>query len=380
MSQPQSEFDSSGVFAFFWQFRVLLIITGLTGSVLGVVFSAPWFITPLYESKVVFYPATVNSISKALLSDNPSDKTDVLEFGAEEQSDQLIQILYSDEIRDSIIRRFRLMEHYEIPKNAKFRYTRLNKKYDKLIQFKRTEYMSVEITVRDKDPRMAANIANTIAALLDHTKNKIQHEQVEKSFQIVQTQYESKKAWIERLNDSLNFFRSQGIFDYDLQTDHLTELQVQSSSAKAEAQGKLNILRQLKVSEDDTGIINNMVRLKGSEASLLDLNRQLKSLERYGGAYNSVKEQLEKENEELVKIRMRYDRSRVDLEEVLPVKFLVNSARPAEKKVYPIRWLVILLSGTGTVLLAALYMIVLQNIQAIRGGSTLAPGEKFRPL
>lgn len=380
MSQPQSEFDSSGVFAFFWQFRVLLIITGLTGSVLGVVFSAPWFITPLYESKVVFYPATVNSISKALLSDNPSDKTDVLEFGAEEQSDQLIQILYSDEIRDSIIRRFRLMEHYEIPKNAKFRYTRLNKKYDKLIQFKRTEYMSVEITVRDKDPRMAANIANTIAALLDHTKNKIQHEQVEKSFQIVQTQYESKKAWIERLNDSLNFFRSQGIFDYDLQTDHLTELQVQSSSAKAEAQGKLNILRQLKVSEDDTGIINNMVRLKGSEASLLDLNRQLKSLERYGGAYNSVKEQLEKENEELVKIRMRYDRCRVDLEEVLPVKFLVNSARPAEKKVYPIRWLVVLLSGTGTVLLAALYMIVLQNIQAIRGGSTLAPGEKFRPL
>lgn len=376
MSQPQSEFDSSGVFAFFWQFRVLLIITGLTGSVLGVVFSAPWFITPLYESQVVFYPATVNSISKALLSDNPSDKTDVLEFGAEEQSDQLIQILYSDEIRDSIIRRFRLMEHYEIPKNVKFRYTRLNKKYDKLIQFKRTEYMSVEITVRDKDPRMAANIANTIAALLDHTKNKIQHEQVEKSFQIVQTQYESKKAWIERLNDSLNFFRSQGI----LQTDHLTELQVQSSSAKAEAQGKLNILRQLKVSEDDTGIINNMVRLKGSEASLLDLNRQLKSLERYGGAYNSVKEQLEKENEELVKIRMRYDRSRVDLEEVLPVKFLVNSARPAEKKVYPIRWLVVLLSGTGTVLLAALYMIVLQNIQAIRGGSTLAPGEKFRPL
>ena len=129
----------------------------------------------------------------------------------------------------------------------------------------------------------------------------------------------------------------------------------------------MNILRQLKVSESDTAIINNMARLKGSEASLVDLNRQLKSLERYGGAYNSVKEQLEKENEELVKIRMRYDRSRVDLEEVLPVKFLVNSARPAEKKVYPIRWLVVVLSGTGSLLLAALSMVVLQNIRAFRG-------------
>jgi capsular polysaccharide biosynthesis protein len=367
MNQNRSEFDSSGIFAFFWQFRVLLIIAGLSGSVMGAVFSSSWFITPLYESTVVFYPATVNSISKALLSDNPSDKTDVLEFGAEEQSDQLIQILHSDDIRDSVIRRFNLMKHYEIPGNAEFRYTRLNKKYDKLIQFKRTEYMSVEITVRDKDPRMAADIANTIASLLDLTKNKIQREQADKSFQIVQTQYNSKKAWIEQLNDSLNFFRSQGIFDYDLQTDHLTELQVQSSSAKAEAQGKLSILRQLKVPESDTGIINNMARLKGSEASLLDLNRQLKSLERYGGAYNSVKEQLEKENEELVKIRMRYDRSKVDLEEVLPVKFLVNSARPAEKKVYPVRWLAVVLAGTGTVLLAALGLIIMQNIRAIRG-------------
>jgi capsular polysaccharide biosynthesis protein len=367
MNQNRSEFDSSGIFAFFWQFRVLLIIAGLSGSVMGAVFSSSWFITPLYESTVVFYPATVNSISKALLSDNPSDKTDVLEFGAEEQSDQLIQILHSDDIRDSVIRRFDLMKHYEIPGNAEFRYTRLNKKYDKLIQFKRTEYMSVEITVRDKDPRMAADIANTIASLLDLTKNKIQREQADKSFQIVQTQYNSKKAWIEQLNDSLNFFRSQGIFDYDLQTDHLTELQVQSSSAKAEAQGKLSILRQLKVPESDTGIINNMARLKGSEASLLDLNRQLKSLERYGGAYNSVKEQLEKENEELVKIRMRYDRSKVDLEEVLPVKFLVNSARPAEKKVYPVRWLAVVLAGTGTVLLAALGLIIMQNIRAIRG-------------
>jgi len=81
MNQSPSEFDSSGVFAFVWQFRVLLLIAGLSGSVLGIVFSSSWFITPLYESKVVFYPATVNSISKALLSDNPSDKTDVMEFG-----------------------------------------------------------------------------------------------------------------------------------------------------------------------------------------------------------------------------------------------------------------------------------------------------------
>ena len=366
MPNNQNEYDSSGIFRFLWTHRLLLGLGGLSGALLGVLFSSSWFVTPLYESKVVFYPATVNSISKALLSDNPSDKTDVLEFGAEEQSDQLIQILYSDDIRDSIVRRFDLMNHYEIPSNAKFRNTLLQKEYEKLIQFKRTEYMSVEITVRDRDPKIAAEIANTIASLLDQTKNKIQNEQAQKSFKIVENQYLAKKAWIEKLNDSLNFFRSQGIFDYELQADHLTEVQVQSLSTRAEAQGKVETLRKLKVSESDTGIINNLARQRGSEASLIDIGRQLKILELYGGAYNSVKEQLEKENEELVKVRMRYDRSRVDLEEVLPVKFLVNSARPSEKKAYPVRWLIVVLAGTGSLILAALYATFRRQLQELK--------------
>jgi len=96
------------------------------------------------------------------------------------------------------------------------------------------------------------------------------------------------------------------------------------------------------------------------------LGRQLKVLELYGGAYNSVKEQLEKENEELVKVRMRYDRSRVDLEEVLPVKFLVNAARPSEKKAYPVRWLIVVLAGTGSLILAALYATFRHHLQELK--------------
>jgi uncharacterized protein involved in exopolysaccharide biosynthesis len=63
---------------------------------------------------------------------------------------------------------------------------------------------------------------------------------------------------------------------------------------------------------------------------------------------------------------MRYDRSRVDLEEVLPVKFLVNSARPSEKKAYPVRWLIVVLAGTGSLLLAALYATFRHQLQELK--------------
>jgi capsular polysaccharide biosynthesis protein len=50
--------------------------------------------------------------------------------------------------------------------------------YESNITFKRTEYMAVKISVLDKDPQLAADIANTIAALLDSVKNDMQKERL----------------------------------------------------------------------------------------------------------------------------------------------------------------------------------------------------------
>jgi capsular polysaccharide biosynthesis protein len=362
--QPSAKnysFDSLSVVEFLYKWRKPLLIVTLLAGIVSIIFTGPTFIKPRFKSTVVFYPATTNSISKALLNENAYDRSDPLAFGEEAEAEQLIQILYSDDIQSFIIEKYDLMNHYDIKPNAKFKNTQLAKKFSDNIRFRRTEYSSVEIEVLDTDPEIAAGIANDIAALLDETKNKIQRKQASKALNIVETQYQAKREFVNKLNDSLNFFRALGIFDYEVQIDHITDVYVQATSGAAESRAKLKVLRDKKISESDTGIVNNEARLAGYEASSGRLQQQLDLLGKFGGAYSSVKEQLEQENEELVKLRQRFDRAKVDVDEVLPVKFVVNSAKVAEKKTYPLRSIIVLLSTFGALLMSLLVLIAVEN-------------------
>lgn len=210
--QPSAKnysFDSLSVVEFLYKWRKPLLIVTLLAGIVSIIFTGPSFIKPRFKSTVVFYPATTNSISKALLNENAYDRSDPLAFGEEEEAEQLIQILYSDDIQSFIIEKYDLMNHYDIKPNAKFKNTQLARKFSDNIRFRRTEYSSVEIEVLDTDPEIAAGIANDIAALLDETKNKIQREQASKALNIVETQYQAKREFVNKLNDSLNFFRDR---------------------------------------------------------------------------------------------------------------------------------------------------------------------------
>lgn len=354
-------FSSQGMWMYLMRWRRLLIVTGLTAALASVLFSGPSFIKPLYKSTVILYPATTNSISKALLSENAYDRSDPLAFGEEEEAEQLLQLLNSDLIRNKIIEKYKLMEHYEIKADDPFRQTKLYKRYESNIKFRRTEYMSVEISVLDTDPVTAAQIANDIAALLDETKNSIQLGQARKALEIVENQYNKKEAYIRSLNDSLNQLRGLGIFDYDMQIDHTTDLFVQAMAGVSDARAKAEVYKDMKMPATDTAVLNNLARLRGYEASGKRLQEQLNLLGQYGGAHNSLKEQLEKENEELVKLRQKRDQTRVDVDEVLPVKFIVNDAAPAEKKTYPLRSLIVLISTVSSLLLCLLLIVVAEQ-------------------
>jgi uncharacterized protein involved in exopolysaccharide biosynthesis len=326
----------------------------------------PFFMPPKYKSIVVFYPSTTNSISKALLNENNYDKSDPLQFGEEEEAEQLIQILYSDDIRDRIIQKYDLMQHYKIAADDDYKFTKLYEEYADNISFRRTEYMSVEIKVLDTDPKIAANIANDIAAMLDETKNAIQRKNATEALSIVQAEYNRKGTLVQTLNDSLNVLRSVGVFDYEQQAGKLTEEYIDATTGVVQESSKLGVYRQSNMTETDTLIIRTRARIKGFQESSKNLKQELNILSKYGGAYTSISEQLTLENEELSKLRERYNRSKVDVEKVLPVKFVVNQARIAEKKSYPIRWLICALSTLGALLAAVLGLVVYENYQHIK--------------
>ena len=95
--------DSKNIFRLLVRYKYSVIIIILLSGICAVIFSSKHFITPLYKSKVVMYPTSTYSISKSLFNTNKLVFVDPLEIGDEDQTDQMLQILKSNIIKDKII-------------------------------------------------------------------------------------------------------------------------------------------------------------------------------------------------------------------------------------------------------------------------------------
>ncbi|MCD4773230.1 MAG: hypothetical protein K8R41_07610 [Bacteroidales bacterium] len=329
------DFDSSGFIYFLYKWRQPLIIITIIAIVASLIFSAPFFITPKFESTVILFPTSSNSISQALLGNKINNKKDILEFGEDEQAERMLQILNSNKIRDKIIEKYDLLNHYEIDENSNFYKTKINREYESNVSFRRTEYMAVKISVLDKDPQMAADIANDISILLDSTVNEIKKERSFKGFQIVEKEYLRLKSQIKETEDSLLILRKLGVHDYESQAEMINQ-----QLAIEIAKGNINSIRRLE--------------------------KKLDILANYGGAYVTLRDALEYDIEQLSIVKARYEEARIDTEQVLPQKFVVNHAFKAEKKSYPIRWLIMLVSTFSAIFLSILVIIIIENFESIK--------------
>ncbi|GAP43123.1 chain length determinant protein [Lentimicrobium saccharophilum] len=327
------DFDSTSLGMFLFSWRKHLIIISLSAAILAAVFSSSLFITPLYRSTVVLFPVSSNSVSRALLSDQPAAKTDILEFGEDEQTEQMLQILSSSKIRDKVVEKFDLMKHYRINPRSKYKNTELHRQYESNITFRRTEFMAVRISVLDRDPQMAADIANTISELLDSTKNAMQRERAMKGFAIVEQEYLKLRDDIAKMEDSLRVIRELGVYDYESQSEMFNQ------------QLAIEIAR-------------------GNERGIASLESKLNLLAKYGGAYVSLRDMLEHEKKQLSYLKARYEEAKVDATETLPQKFVVESAYKAEKKSYPVRWIIVLVSTLAAFLISVIVIITIEKLPA----------------
>ncbi len=333
MNNTQNYYRPEGLIAFLYKNRKLLLITGIVTVILSTIVS--FLIQDKYQSSVVMFPTTTNSISKALLDVNNNGKKDVLEFGEEEQAEQLLQILNSDEIRNRVIQKFNLREHYGLKNDEKYVNTKLQKEFEENVTFSRTEYMAVEIEVLDHSPDTAALIANYIAELVDTLKNNMRKKLAREAFQIVKKEYESFKAYIKNIEDSLTKLRMLGVNDYESQAERLTE--------------------QLAIA-----IVQN------NQSAVKQLQERLDKLSKYGGAYVTLRDLLEYETENLSLLRTKYEQAKVDATANLENKFIVNKAYPAEKKSYPIRWLIVLVSVITSEIFAIILILIKDSIEQIK--------------
>lgn len=326
MTDNNYDINSKGILSYMGKWRKVLLTTSLLAFVSSLVFS--YFIEDKFESSVILFPSTTTSISRALLNDENYKEKDFLEFGEEEEAEQMIQILKSDEIRQHIIDKYDLMNHYTINPESEYRKTKLNKEYDKNIDFFRTKFMSVKIEVLDKDPEYAAKIANEIALMYDQVRNRMLKKVAIQGLEIVEGQFNGLSNEIDRMEDTLNMIRALGVQDYETQVEVLSD-------------------------QYGAALVNN-----NNKAADIIKNK-LDTLSKYGGKYLSLVQQLEYEREKLSDLRKIYSEAKVNAQSTIDQKFVVNKAQVAERATYPLRWLIVSVSTLATFLFTMIILIII---------------------
>ncbi len=327
--KKEFDFNFIDIVSLVWKYRKHLLIITLSAAILSAIFSSPFFITPKFESEVIFYPTTINSIGNAMFTDLTQRQVDPLAFGEEEEAENALQLLNSSALQERIVRNFDLINHYDIDMDGGSPQTDLGREMKSNIKFSRTRHLAVAINVLDEDAGKAAEIANGIGALYDSVKTEIQRQVSLEALTIIEDEFKGKEKDVFELRQKLQGLGKKGITNYE---------------------------------EQSRAIAEELYKVRAKSATGRRLQAVQDKLAEYAGEFTYLNETLILELESLSKLRKRYEKAKVDVEKTLPQKFILTSALPAEKKTYPVRWLIVLLVTGAVGFFSVLVLLVMQQL------------------
>lgn len=327
--QPAYNFDLTDIVLFFIRnWKALSVVSGLA-AVAAVIFTMPFFIKPLYESKASFYPGNTNSVSVALFYSIRDKVRDPLQFAELEVTEQYLQLLNSDELKSRIIKKYNLLEHYGLNPDSKGAYQSLYKQYSDKINVRRTDFGSIDIVVRDHDPEKAAELANGIMYMVDGMKKEIQGRVAKQALVIVEKAYSDKLLLVDSLKQRMQQLGAEGVYDLANQAKGISEI---------------------------VG--------KGQNNQFTEKEKQ--KLANYGGEVLLLNEMIQQEAENLTFLRTKYEQAKLDVHADLSNLFIINYAGPLWDKVYPKRSIILVVSVLSAFAVGCVILLTLQQIERIK--------------
>ena len=312
---------------FFWLLRIikkhirLLLLVGSVTFLATSLFSL-FVLEDKFESAVIIYPTITNAATTSLET--------ALEFGGEGEAEQLLDVLGSDEIRRTVIDKYNLFDRYKIKSNNKHPRTAIKKAYEKHIKFKKTRFNSIKVVVLDKDPQMAADIANDFLDLIDMAMTRIRSTRADQAIEILERRKELLTIQKNIAQDSLQKYHALGMIKVGQQTERLTE-QYAIALAANNIGGAQRIKKELNLFAMNVGDMEHILRTTW------------------------------KIEDELSAISMAVDRIRLDAEYTFNNTFVINEASPADKKSYPQRSLIVITSLISVIFLTIISLTILES-------------------
>ena len=306
-------FDNQRILQAIWNRKFHFIIIGLVAIVLSAVFSGPAFIKPRFKSTARIYP------------------TNLIIFSEESETEQMLEIINSKDIKLKMIDAFKLDEVYKIDKNDPLYMTYMLDIYNKNVSASKTNFETVEIRVMDHDPQLASMMCDSIIHFYNKKVRKMHKAKAYEMVEILGNEIEKKQKELDKVVVQLNDLREQyGVLDFIIQTERVTEGYVKALSNSNTSSKNLAEIR---------GLYENLAEV-GTKADNLKSKHLfiLKSID---------------------ELTTDYDTYLSEYKKIITYAHIVEYPVPADKKSYPVRWLIVAFSTFSAVFIALLVFLVL---------------------
>jgi len=317
-------FNNLNLIALFWKWRKQIMIATIAAGLAAILFSAPFFIKPLFTSTAVIYPNNIKAYSD------------------ESNTEQMLQFLESADIRDSLIKKFDLYKHYDIDAKGKRAYYYITLSYADAVTIRKTLYESVEIKVRDTDPVTACKMVNAIMDIFNKKVKKVQHDKYAESFALSQQVVQHKIREIDSLNILLKGMHIKNqLLNFDDQTKEMVR-----------------------------GYLRTIDGASRTSINTPEVLRLKKELETNGTDFLIIDNQFRQAIEELGKLKEAEDLAYRDYKKDFSYINLITAPYPAQKNSYPIRWLIVLSVMLVTVITSMIIIIAIENRKKLAAAIT----------
>ncbi|MEI6433419.1 MAG: hypothetical protein WCP32_01145 [Bacteroidota bacterium] len=304
-------FNSKNIIDLILKWKLQLVVVVVAAILLSALFSSPIFITPLYKSNCVLYPSNVSPYSD------------------ESETEQSLQIFQSRDIRDSLVKKFNLARHWGIDSAYKHFESSLVWEYSQRVHIGKTPFEAVEIEVLDQDPIMARDL---ILAMLDAYNKKIRSMHRTKFGEVV-SNYNFimgiKKNYLDSLKSRAEELGIKfGLLEYQSQTREVMRAYLSTGGGS----------------------------VRSAEAKALK-----KNLEENGGEIQLLSEMMKSESGTFSAMKLDADRALLDYNRNYTYVNVLSKPFVADKKSYPIRWLIVVFSTLATFFMAILIIGMIER-------------------
>ena len=333
--ENQNKYNAFSLLQFMWKWRKWLLIVCVATFFVSAACS--FLVRSRYKSTALIYAPRTSSVSKILLNEqNYNERLEIKALATVDETEQMLPFLNSVAIKDSLIKKYKLAEYYNINVNKKGGMTKLYKTVTNNLTVKRTDYGAISLSVSDWDPQRAYEMTLDVVRWLDTIKNAVEYERALAAYTILQNQLDSIEREIAEVNDSIRALMAHGVFDVKLQSERLTQ-----QYAIAAAQG--------------------------NTAAMQRIQREQDTIAKYGAQLTSYQELENNFSKYHALCKQKMMDAKMDMTTIMPVKFVIDKPFPADKKFYPKKSLIVVISTLCAFILTLIVLLTIERIENTPG-------------